>query len=93
MESQASLKRKKSQTIIQCLKKQDNRNHASGSTLPSDMSLFRFEVEETLLLAGIPISKVDIVRPLFERYAQRLTSRSHMNNLIPAVLEKEKDES
>lgn len=83
--------KKESQTILQCLKKQDNRNHASGSTLPSDMRLFRFEVVETLLLAGIPISKVDILRPLFERYAQRLTSSSHMKDLIPAVLEKEKE--
>ena len=31
--------KKESQTILQCLKKQDNRNHASGSTLPSDMRL------------------------------------------------------
>ena len=38
-------------------------------------------------------AQIDILHPLFERYAQRLTSRSHMNNLIPAVLEKEKDES
>ena len=47
--------------------------------------------KSTLLLAGIPISKVDILRPLFERYAQRLTSSSHMKDLIPAVLEKEKE--
>ena len=82
--------KKESQTILQCLQKQDNRDHASGSTLPSDMRLFRFEVVETLLLAGIPISKVDILRPLFERYAQRLTS-SHRNDLFPAVSEKEKE--
>ena len=93
MESQASLKRKKRVKLFfsACLKKQDNRNHASGSTLPSDMRLFRFDVVETLLLAGIPISKVDILRPLFERYAQRLTSSSHMNDLIPVVLEKGKE--
>ena len=36
-------------------------------------------------------AQIDILRPLFERYAQRLTSSSHMNNLIPAVLEKEKE--
>ena len=82
--------KKESQTILPCLKKQDNRNHASGSTLPSDMRLFRFEVVETVLLAGILISKVDILRSLFERYAQRLISSSHMKDLIPAVLEKEK---
>ena len=46
---------------------------------------------ETLLLAGIPISKVDILRPLLEKYGQRLTSSSHMNDLIPVVLDKEKE--
>ena len=55
------------------------------------MRLFRFEVVETLLLAVIPISKVDILRPLFERYSQRLTLSSHMNDLMPAVLEKEEE--
>lgn len=83
--------KKESQTILQHLKKQDNRNHASGSTLTCDMRLFQFEVVETLLLAGIPISKVDILPPSLERYAQRLTSSSHMKDLIQAVLEKEKD--
>ena len=43
-------------------------------------------------MAGIPIWKVNIcLRPLFERYAQKLTSSSHMNDLIPAILEKEKE--
>ena len=83
--------KKESQTFLQCLQKQENRDHASGSTLPSDMRLFRFDVVESLLLAGISTPKVDILRPLFERYAQRLTSSSHMNDLIPAVLEKEKE--
>ena len=82
--------KKESQTFLQCLHKQENRDHASGSTVPSDKRLFRFEVVESLLLAGIPISKVDILRPLFEQYAQRLTSSSHMNDLIPAVLEKKR---
>ena len=83
--------KKDSQTILKSLQKQDNRDHASGSTLPSDTRLFRYEVVETPLLAGIPISKVDILRPLFKRYAKRLTSSSHMNSLILAVLEKEKE--
>ena len=83
--------RKESQTIFQCLQRQDKQDNASGTTLPADLRLFRFEVVETLLLAGIPISKVDIMRPLLEKYGQRLTSSSHMNDLIPAVLEKEKE--
>lgn len=55
------------------------------------MRLFQFEVVETLLLARIPISEVDILCPLFERYAQRVTSSSHVNDHIPAILEKEKE--
>ena len=83
--------RKESQTIFQCLQRQDKQENASGTTLPANLRLFRFEVVETLLLAGIPISKVDILRPLLEKYGQRLTSSSHMNDLIPVVLDKEKE--
>ena len=42
-------------------------------------------------MTGIPSSKIDILRPLFERYAKRLTSSSHINNLIPSVLEKQSE--
>ena len=55
------------------------------------MRHFRFEVVETLFLIGIRISTADILRPLFERYAQRLTSSSPMNDPIPAVLAKGKE--
>lgn len=41
--------KKESQTILQCLQKQDNWDHASGSTLPADMRLFQFEVVDTPL--------------------------------------------
>ncbi|CAB3989077.1 RNA-directed DNA polymerase from transposon BS [Paramuricea clavata] len=43
--------KKENQTILECLKKQDIRDRASGSTLPEDMRLFRFELVETFLLA------------------------------------------
>ena len=82
--------KKESQIILQCLQKQDNRDHASGSTLPSDMR--HFEVVETLLLTGIRISKVDDSAPSFRKiFSKVITSRSHMNDPIPAVLEKEKE--
>jgi hypothetical protein len=62
--------KKENQTILECLKKQDIRDRASGSTLPEDMRLFRFELVETFLLAGIEISKIDIMRPFLEKYAR-----------------------
>ena len=55
------------------------------------MRLFRFEVVESFLSGGIALAKVDALRPLLEKYGHRLTSRAHLSELIPAVLENEKD--
>ena len=46
--------KKENQSIVQCLKKQDKRN-ISGSTLPEEMRVFRFELTESFLSAGIPL--------------------------------------
>jgi hypothetical protein len=64
---------------------------AKGSTLPDDMRLYRYELVETLLKAGIPLSKADIMRPFLEKCGHRLTSRSHLAEFIPLILQKEKD--
>ena len=55
------------------------------------MRLYRYELVETLLNAGIPLSKADIMRPFLEKYGHRLTSRSHLAEFIPLILRKEKD--
>ena len=55
------------------------------------MQIFRFEIVESFLSSGIPLARVDALRPLLEKHGHRLTSRSYMNKLIPAVLEKEKN--
>lgn len=82
--------KKESQTIMECIQRRDKREHPSGSTLPAEMRLFRFEIVECVISGGIPVSKVDILRPLLEKYGHRLTSRSNLSEIIPAVLEKEK---
>jgi len=84
----ANVKRDKAkcQSIEQCLQRQ-----VSGATLPSDMRVFRFEVVEKLLMAGIPISKIDVLRPLFEKYAHSLTTSTHMKDIIPSVLAREQE--
>ena len=79
------------QTIMACLERRSNRENNAGSTLPAEMQIFRFEVVESFLSSGIPLAKLDALRPLLEKHGHRLTSRSHMNELIPAVLEKEKN--
>ena len=47
---------------------------AKGSTLPEDMRLYRYELVEALLKAGIPLLKVNSLRPFLEKYGHRLTS-------------------
>ena len=47
-----------SQTIMECLKRRDQREHASGSTLPTEARLFRFEVVASALSGGIALAKL-----------------------------------
>ena len=64
---------------------------AKGATLPEDMRLYRYELVEALLKAGIPLLKVDILRPFLEKYGHRLTSRNHRAELIPMIRQREID--
>lgn len=56
-----------------------------GSTVSIDDVIFRLQVIETFLSAGVPLSKVDRMRPLLERLGHKLTSATHLNTLIPKV--------
>ena len=42
-------------------------DHPSGSTLPAEIRLFRFEVVERVLSGSKPLSKVDTLRPILEK--------------------------
>ena len=55
------------------------------------MRLYRYELVETLLKAGIPLLKVDSLRPFLEKYGHRLTSRNHLAEFIPMIRQKEID--
>ena len=59
--------KKENQSIVQCLKKQDKLK-MSGSTLPQEMRVFCFELVECFLSAGIPLSKIDDVRPFLRPF-------------------------
>ena len=74
-----------SQSIKECLQKRARRENATGSTLPSEIQLYRYELVESSLLAGVPLSKVDAMRPFVEKYGHRLTSRAHLSELTPAI--------
>ena len=81
--------KKKDQNIKDLLAKTSG--GARGSTLPEDMRLYRYELVEALLKAGIPLSKVDSLRPFLEKYGHRLTTRSHLAEFIPTIHQKEID--
>ena len=54
--------------------------------------MYRLELVESWLTAGIPISKVDNLRPfLKKKYGHRLTFLSHLTELIPLILKTGKD--
>ncbi|KAK3721851.1 hypothetical protein QZH41_002279 [Actinostola sp. cb2023] len=80
--------KKKDQNIRELMSKH---NTMKGSTLPEDMKLYRYELVEILLKAGIPLAKVDMLRPFLEKYGHRLTARSHLSEFIPLISKKEKE--
>ena len=61
--------------------------------LPHDMRLYRFDLVQSFLTAGIPLSKIDWLLSFPEKYGTRLTSQSHLRELIPSVLQKEEETS
>ena len=81
--------KKQSQSIMDCVKRRDMREHPSGSTL--QIRLFRFEIVACVIFGGIPLLKVDILRPLLEKYGHRLTYSTNLPEIISVVLEKERE--
>ena len=55
------------------------------------MRLYWYELEEALLKAGIPLLKVNSLRPFLEKYGHHLTSRIHLAEFIPMIHQKEID--
>ena len=74
---------------------QDRRNKGLSGTglttaVPLDVSVRRIEVVRSFLQAGIPLAKLDYMRPLLESSTSlALTESSHMAQYIPFVLEEE----
>ena len=65
--------------------------HPQGDTLPEDERVFRIEVVETFLKAGVAFNKTKHFRSLLERHGARLADRPVLTRLIPVILEQEKD--
>ena len=77
--------------MLELLRRNDQAKHPKGETLPHDMGRYRFDLIQSFLTAGIPLSKIDSLLLFLEKYGHRLTSQSHLGELIPSVLQKEKE--
>ena len=77
--------------MLELLRRNDQAKHPEGETLPHDMRLYRFDLIQSFLTAGIPLSKIDCLRLFLEKYGHRITSQSHPRELIPSDLHKEKE--
>lgn len=59
------------------------------ASMDPDDAVFRYRTVEALLAAGIPLEKLDILRPLLQRSGYSLTDTSNMKMFIPKIEEKE----
>ena len=58
------------------------------ATVPNDTHLFRWRVMESMMFAGIPSGKINMLRPVLEREGHPLTDSSHMSQLYIPLIEK-----
>lgn len=60
------------------------------AAVPVDVAVHRVQVVRSMLQAGIPLAKLDYIRPLLEKSSTlSLTESTHMAQYIPFVLEEE----
>lgn len=82
-------KQKRQLDIAESLKKYDNEAHPSGETLPISTRIYRVNIVTALLKAGVPLSKLDSFRDLFEENAYALSDSPHLRRLIPFIMQDE----
>ena len=76
--------------ISQALQRHTEVTHQKGETFPEEQRVHRVKVVRTFLHAGVPLTKLDIFRPLLEEGAFCLTDTRHMLDLVPFVVDEER---
>jgi len=76
--------------IAQFLRKYNEDVHGRGETLPEQQQVFRVKVVKTFLQAGVPLSKIEHFRDLFEETGYRLTNKRFLFDSVPFILEQER---
>ena len=83
--------KKRDVTVLEALKKYDEKVHPIGEMLSDNQRLFRIKTMKTFLKAGVPLQKLDDFRELLEEGGYRLTSVPNMRQLIPFVRKEEEE--
>lgn len=81
-------KAKRERDLAEVLRTYDDRNHPK-ETLSMGSRVFRVKIITAFLKAGVAINKIDCFRSILEESSYRLTSGSHMAELIPVVPQEE----
>ena len=77
--------------IADCLVAYDKLEKPAGTSVSMAERVYRVEVVEYFLKAGIPLHKEDDLRVLLEENGLRLSHSSHLADYIPPLLKQEKD--
>jgi hypothetical protein len=80
---------KQQMDISKALQAYSSKHHPVGENLPESTRIYRVKVVTAFLKAGVPLSKVDSFRDIFEEHAFSLCDSSKLRQLIPFILDKE----
>ena len=80
---------KQEMDISKALQEYSSKHHPVGEKLPESTRIYRVKVVTAFLKAGVPLSKVDSFRDIFEEHAFSLGDSSKLRQLIPFILDKE----
>ena len=86
-----SQKEAREATILKAIKKYENEVRPEGETLSDEQRVYRVKVVKTFLKAGILLEKLDSFCVLLEEGGYRLTTSSHMRQLIPLKRKEEEE--
>ena len=77
--------------IAKSLETYDAEVHTRGETIPEDHRVYCVKTLMAFLRAGVPLNKIQHFRPILEEHAYSLGGRRALSDLIPFVLQNERD--
>jgi hypothetical protein len=82
-------KQQRETDIAQAFREYAAQEHAVDETLSESQQVYRVNVVSTFLRAGVPVSKIEVFRPLLEDTAYCLAGQRTMSDVIPFIHQEE----